>query len=178
MDQNINEFLLSFKLVMHWTMFLATVMKWNNKDNNTYHPDCVSITEDTEHLAVQVTWLRIPIPSSGFCLALDYWPQPRLLPVAASAAWVLHVDFHFLVRRSSGPLSSSLSFILGSEWAFSLHSGCSSGRSEMQLLPCLHTHPSLQWVPRAIPTKTPLCCCHLTPGASNSFLWDLPTAYS
>lgn len=117
MDLNINEFLLSFKLVMHWTMFLATVVKWNNKDNNTYHPDCVSIAENTDHLAVQVTRLKIPIPSSGFCLALDYWPQLLLFPAPASA-WVLHVDFHFLVRHSSGSLSSSPSFIPGSEWAF------------------------------------------------------------
>ena len=57
---------LSSKLVKHWIMFLTTGMKQNRRDNNTYCPGCVGITENTDHLAVQVAstgGLQAPSPS-------------------------------------------------------------------------------------------------------------------
>lgn len=64
MDVNMNGFLLSSKLVKYWIMFLTAGMKPNSRDNNTYRPGCMGITENTERLAVQVIrGLRAPAPS-------------------------------------------------------------------------------------------------------------------
>lgn len=57
-------FSLSSKLVKYWIMLLTTGMKQNSRDNNTYCPGCVGITENAERLAVQVIrGLRAPAPS-------------------------------------------------------------------------------------------------------------------
>lgn len=57
-------FSLSSKLVKYWIMLLTTGMKQNSRDNNTYYPGCVGITENAERLAVQVIrGLRAPAPS-------------------------------------------------------------------------------------------------------------------